>query len=79
MLTDDLIKRINELARKSKSEGLTSEELEEQKVLRQEYIQKFKQGVINTISTIKIVDKDGEDVTPIKLKKLKEEQNPKFN
>ncbi|MDF2946077.1 MAG: hypothetical protein K0S51_756 [Bacillales bacterium] len=79
MLTDDLIKRINELARKSKAEGLTSEELEEQKVLRQEYIQKFKQGVINTISTIKIVDKDGEDVTPIKLKKLKEEQNPKFN
>ncbi|MDF2606504.1 MAG: hypothetical protein K0S34_694 [Bacillales bacterium] len=79
MLIDDLIKRINVLANKSKSEGLTSQELEEQKVLRQEYIQKFKQGVINTISTIKIVDKDGEDITPVKLKKLKEEQNPRLN
>ena len=32
------INRINELARKSKTEKLTDEELAEQKALRQEYI-----------------------------------------
>lgn len=34
--------RINELARKSKSEGLTPEELAEQKLLREEYIAEFR-------------------------------------
>ena len=32
------VKRINELAKKSKEVGLTSEEIEEQKVLRRAYI-----------------------------------------
>jgi uncharacterized protein YnzC (UPF0291/DUF896 family) len=79
MLLDDLITKINELAKKSKTVGLSEEEKEEQKILRQEYIQKFKQGVINTISTIKIVDKEGEDITPVKLKKLKDSQNNKLH
>ena len=34
--------RINELARKSKAEGLTPEELAEQKLLRDEYIAEFR-------------------------------------
>ena len=36
------IDRINELARKSKTEGLTEEEKAEQKVLRDEYIASFR-------------------------------------
>ncbi len=36
------IDRINELARKQKSEGLTPEELAEQKALREEYIAEFR-------------------------------------
>ncbi|MBO7176466.1 MAG: DUF896 domain-containing protein [Clostridia bacterium] len=36
------IDRINELARKSKTEALTAEELAEQKALRDEYIADFR-------------------------------------
>ena len=47
------IARINELAKKSKSEGLTPEEAAEQKALREEYIRDFRAsfGVIldNTV------------------------------
>ena len=37
--------RINELARKSKAEGLTPEELAEQKQLREEYIDEFRRSM----------------------------------
>ena len=37
-----LTKRINELARKAKAEGLTEEEKAEQAVLRKEWLEKFK-------------------------------------
>lgn len=53
------IKRINELARKSKTEGLTNEEKQEQQNLRQEYIKEFKSGLKSTLDSIVIVDKDG--------------------
>lgn len=43
MITEDQIKRINELARKSKTEeGLTDAEKEEQQLLRRAYIDSFK-------------------------------------
>ncbi len=56
---DKLIKRINELYAKSKSEGLTEAEKEEQAELRKRYIQSFRQGVVNTMENVRIVDKDG--------------------
>ena len=37
-MLDERIKRINELARKSREQGLTEEEKAEQQQLRQEYI-----------------------------------------
>ena len=37
-----MVLRINELARTSKAEGLTPEELAEQKLLREEYIAEFR-------------------------------------
>ena len=46
---DELIKRINELSKKSKAEGLTEEEKAEQAELRQRYIQSFRQGLMNTL------------------------------
>lgn len=56
---EELIKRINELSRKSKTEGLTEDEKGEQARLRAEYIKKFRQGMENTLSNVYIVDEKG--------------------
>lgn len=68
----DLIKRINELANKAKAEELTEEEKEEQKNLRKEYIEIFRGNMKSTLMNVKVVDKEGTDVTPEKLKKEQE-------
>ena len=50
------IARINELARKSKTaEGLTAAEKEEQKLLRQEYIQAIRSNVRAQLDNIDMV------------------------
>lgn len=56
---DKLIKRINELSKKSREEGLTEEEKAEQAELRKQYIQKFRQGMENTLSSVYIMDEKG--------------------
>lgn len=56
---DELIKRINELSKKSKAEGLTEEEKAEQAELRQRYIQSFRQGLMNTLENVYIMDENG--------------------
>ncbi len=54
------IDRINELAKKSKSEvGLTEEEKAEQKILRQEYVNSFKASLISQLENTYIVDEKG--------------------
>lgn len=58
-MTEELIRRINELAKKSRNEGLSPEEKEEQERLRKEYIKMFRQGVENTMESVYIVDKNG--------------------
>ncbi|WP_078554512.1 DUF896 domain-containing protein [Bacillus alkalicellulosilyticus] len=68
MLSKEKIKRINELSKKSKETGLSSEEANEQKALRLEYIQSFRSSFNNQLHSIKVVDEKGEDVTPEKLK-----------
>ena len=52
-----LTKRINELARKSKTEGLTPAEKEEQAILRKEWIEKFKANFRAQLDNIEFVDK----------------------
>ena len=68
------IDRINELARKKKAEGLTEEELAEQAVLRKEYIEGYRRSVRAHIEGIKVVDEDGNDVTPEKLRQIQREK-----
>ena len=59
-MTEDKIKRINELAHKSKTpEGLTEEEKEEQAILRQEYINSYKASLIGQRENTYIVRTDG--------------------
>jgi uncharacterized protein YnzC (UPF0291/DUF896 family) len=72
----ELIKRINELAKKEKTTGLNQEEKEEQQRLRQEYIKVFRGNFKNTLMNVKVVDPLGNNVTPEKLLK---EQNKKKN
>ena len=51
------INRINELAKKSKTEGLTSAEKNEQKILRQEFLAEIRADVKASLDNIEIVDK----------------------
>ncbi len=59
--------RINELARKSKSEGLTEAEKEEQAVLRKEYIKLVHNNLRGQLQNISILNPDG-TVTDLKDK-----------
>ena len=74
MLDPKKIERINELARKKKTVGLTPVEQEVQLLLRQEYLEVFRGGMRNHIEGLKIVDEDGNDVTPEKLKQIQKEK-----
>ena len=58
MVTENTIKRINELYHKSKGEGLTKEEAEEQIRLRKEYVAAFRNNLRGTLETIKIQNPD---------------------
>ncbi|MBQ7107411.1 MAG: DUF896 domain-containing protein [Clostridia bacterium] len=58
-MTEEKIKRINELARKQKAEGLTEEEKAEQFKLRREYIDSFKNSLIGQLENTYIVSPDG--------------------
>ncbi|WP_453996768.1 DUF896 domain-containing protein [Bacillus nitroreducens] len=71
MLSKDKIERINALSKKSKTVGLTDKEKEEQQELRQEYLRVFRSSMTNTLHSVKIVDPEGNDVTPEKLKESK--------
>lgn len=71
MISQDKLDRINALARKSKGEGLSLKEQKEQKELRQEYLKNVRSSFKNHLSSVKVVDEEGNDVTPEKIKKEK--------
>ncbi len=58
-MTDPLIARINALARKAKTEGLTDAEREEQTRLRNVYRERFRSNLVQTLEHTVIVDADG--------------------
>ncbi|SFK29039.1 Uncharacterized protein YnzC, UPF0291/DUF896 family [Halobacillus dabanensis] len=77
MLSKEKINRINELANKSKQEGLSKEEKEEQQTLRQEYLKSARKSFKNQLKGVTVVDPKGNDVTPEKLRQM--QRNEKKN
>lgn len=63
------IERINELSKKSKTQGLTAEEKEEQARLRREYIDSVVGNLRSQLDNTYVIDKDGN-----KIKLQKEEK-----
>ena len=59
MNMDEVIKRINELAAKTKTEGLTEEEIVERDKLRRIYIDNVKASLVGRLENTNIVDPDG--------------------
>ena len=53
------IDRINELARKAKTVGLTPEENEERAVLRREYLDDWRRGAQQVLDNTYVVTPDG--------------------
>lgn len=75
MLDENKMKRINELAQKKKTTGLTEEEGKEQTLLRKEYLQSFRQSFKKTIENTTVIDPEGNDVTPDKVKDIQRLNN----
>lgn len=70
VVTQEKIDRINELARKAKTTGLTEEETAERQKLRQEYLEGFRRNFESQLSQIQIVEADG-SITPVVKKEKK--------
>lgn len=58
-MEQEKINRINELARKAKSSGLSDSERAEQKQLREEYIAGFRASLVNQLDNTYIMEPDG--------------------
>ncbi|MFI8540516.1 DUF896 domain-containing protein [Staphylococcus capitis] len=71
------IDRINELAKKKKEKGLTEDEAKEQSKLRKQYLESFRKGFKQQLENTKVIDPEGNDVTPEKVKKIKSNKNNK--
>ncbi|MCM1158927.1 MAG: DUF896 domain-containing protein [Bacteroidales bacterium] len=67
------IARINELYHKSKDIGLTEEEKEEQKNLRQEYLAAIRSNMRATLDQVSIKNPDG-SITPLKMVRKRNER-----
>lgn len=67
-MDDNKIARINELYKKSKKEGLTTEEKIEQAKLRQDYIAAIRANMRGTLDNVSVLNPDG-TVTELKKKK----------
>lgn len=59
--------RINELARKKRTQGLTDEERQEQQALRAEYLLEFRRGMERMLESIVVEQPDG-TVKPLSKK-----------
>ena len=70
-MAENLLTRINELAKKKKTVGLTPQELEEQAHLRKKYLENFRAGFKQRLENIDVETPDGKvrPLTDYKKKK----------
>jgi len=64
------VDRINELARKKKTVGLTPDEVKEQEILRRQYIDEFKANLKLTLDSVYMEQEDGS------YRKLEQKKKP---
>lgn len=74
MLSKEKLARINELSKKNKAGSITETEQIERKTLHQEYLASLRASMGKTIEGIKVVDKEGNDVTPEKIVEIQKDQ-----
>lgn len=67
-MNEDKVRRINELAQKKKTVGLTEGELMEQQELRNEYIQAFRANMRQMLEGVLIKEEDG-TISPLRKKR----------
>ena len=79
MLSKEKLARINELSKLAKSGTLTEEQAKERTALRKEYLDVFRSTMRDTIENVKVVDEEGNDVTPEKLKQVKAQKKNLLN
>ena len=59
IMEKEQIERINELARKKTTVGLTAEETEEQAALRAQYLKEFRANMEATLQAVRVEQADG--------------------
>ena len=64
MITEEQVRRINELAKKNKETGLTPEEETERAALRKLYIESFRANLKSQLDNIDFVDENGKITKP---------------
>ena len=69
-IPQELIDRINFLAKKKKTTGLSEDEKVEQQSLRETYLAMFRENFRSHIEMLQVYDKDGKEVTPEKVKEI---------
>lgn len=67
--------RINELAKKKNTEGLTQAEAKEQSKLRKAYLDSFREKFKQQLESTRVIDPEGNDVTPEKVKNILDSKN----
>lgn len=75
MLLETELKRLNVLAKLKREDKISEEELAELKKLREAYLSNFRNSFKNQIKNTKVLDPEGNDVTPDKIKALRNKNN----
>lgn len=72
MLEKEQLDRLNELAKKKRNQKINKDELDELTKLRKKFLTNFRNSFKKQIEQTKVIDPEGNDVTPDKIKEIQE-------